>query len=92
MTVIMHAFTDEQTLATCRQVSVHGVTADDIGTRFGGLLRTEPTDSRVQNSRGRMVVPIGELRLYLSDTTTARRLAEWLTAAADAIDAQEETR
>lgn len=72
-------------------VSVHSVTADDIGTRCGGLLRDEPTDPRVQTAQGQMVVPIRDLRLFLSDTTTARRLAEWLNAAADAIDAREET-
>lgn len=73
-------------------VSVHNVTADDIGTRCGGLLRNEPTDLRVQTAQGQMVVPIRDLRLFLNDTTVARRLAEWLTAAADAIDSRQENR
>lgn len=70
-------------------VSVHGVSADDIGTRCGGLIRDEPTDPKVQNAQGQMVVPICDLRLFLDDTTTARRLAEWLIAAADAIESRE---
>lgn len=70
-------------------VSVHEITADDIGTRCGGLIRDEPTDLRVQNVQGKVVVPISDLRLFLDDTTTARRLAEWLIAAADAIESRE---
>jgi hypothetical protein len=73
-----------------RKVSVHRITADHIGTHSSGLLHIEPTDARVLNRQGQVVVSICDLRLYLSDTTTARRLAEWLTAAADAIDSRGE--
>jgi hypothetical protein len=68
-------------------VSVHDIQTWDIGARAGGLLRTEPTDTaRTINSRGSIVVRIGDAFLYFATPDALRALADYATAAADAAE------
>jgi hypothetical protein len=67
--------------------SVHDIQTWDIGARAGGLLRTEPTDTaRTINSRGSIVVRIGDAFLYFATPDALRALADYATAAADAAE------
>jgi hypothetical protein len=74
--------------ATVR-VSLHRITADDIGHH--GLLYTAPNDARrIVNTQGQIVVKIGDATLYFTDTTAVRRLADYLTVAAHTADSTQE--
>ncbi len=67
--------------------SVHDIQSWDIGARCGGLYRTEPTDTaRTINSRGSIVVRIGDASLHFATPEALRALADYATAAADAAE------
>jgi hypothetical protein len=72
------------TNARTHSVSIHRVTAEDIGKSCGGLLYTYPDDTRnMVNSRGQIVLRLGGEGniVYLNDVEAAEELVTYLTAA-----------
>lgn len=65
-------------------VSIHAVTAEDIGKSCDGLLYTDPDDTlNMVNSRGQIVLRLGgdSNMVYLNNMEAAEELVNYLTAA-----------